>query len=45
MDQPLTRRDTKKDQKEKGRGKTGKYSRKHIRNIGALMVQGKSVSK
>jgi hypothetical protein len=33
MDPPLTRREKKKDQKEKGQGKNGKYSSKHIREF------------
>jgi hypothetical protein len=36
MDPPKTRRETKKDQKEKGNGKDGKYSQKHIRQLEAL---------
>lgn len=31
MDDPKTRRESKKDQKEKGRGKDGKYCQKHVR--------------
>ena len=31
MDDPKTRKQTKKDQREKGQGKNGKYSSKHIR--------------
>jgi hypothetical protein len=45
MDQPLTRRDTKKDQKEKGQGKNGKYSQKHVRNVGMLKIREKTTSK
>ncbi len=36
MDQPKTRRETKKDQREKGGGKDGKYSQKHIRSVETL---------
>jgi len=36
MDQPNTRREKKKDQREKGGGKDGKYSSKHIRQVEAL---------
>jgi hypothetical protein len=36
MDCPKTRRETKKDQKEKAQGKNGKYSSKHVRFVGAL---------
>ena len=36
MDPPNTRREKKKDQKEKGQGKDGKYSQKHVRAIEAL---------
>ena len=36
MEQPQTRREKKKDQHEKGQGKNGKYSAKHIRNIEKL---------
>lgn len=43
MDSPPTRRDLKKDQKEKGNGKDGKYSQKHIRAAEALQdKKGKS---
>jgi len=31
MDPPKTRRETKKDQREKAVGKNGKYSAKHVR--------------
>jgi len=31
MDPPKTRRESKKDQKEKAEGKDGKYTQKHIR--------------
>ena len=41
MDPPKTRRETKKDQKEKGNGKDGKYSQKHIRQIEALKEKQK----
>ena len=33
---PKTRKESKKDQKEKGAGKNGKYSTKHIRLVEAL---------
>jgi hypothetical protein len=33
MDGPQTRREKKKDQREKGGGKDGKYSAKHIRSM------------
>jgi hypothetical protein len=36
MDQPKTRREKKKDQREKGAGKDGKYSSKHVRQAAAL---------
>lgn len=36
MDPPQTRREKKKDQREKGQGKNGKYSSKHIRQVEAL---------
>jgi len=36
MDDPKTRRDKKKDQREKGGGKDGKYSSKHVRTVEAL---------
>lgn len=36
MDNPKTRQEKKKDQKEKGQGKDGKYSQKHIRQMEAL---------
>jgi hypothetical protein len=31
MDPPKTRRESKKDQKAKGKGKNGQYSSKHVR--------------
>ena len=31
MDNPKTRKEKKKDPKEKGQGKDGKYSQKHVR--------------
>jgi hypothetical protein len=34
--EPKTRKETKKNQKEKGAGKNGKYSTKHIRLMEAL---------
>ena len=36
MDPPKTRKETKKDQKEKGGGKNGKYSQKHVRAVQEL---------
>lgn len=36
MDQPKTRRESKKDQKEKAQGTNGKYSSKHIRYVELL---------
>jgi hypothetical protein len=36
MDPPKTRKESKKDQKEKGSGKDGKYSQKHIRLMETL---------
>jgi hypothetical protein len=30
---PQTRRESKKDQKEKGKGKNGKYTQKHVRKV------------
>lgn len=36
MDPPKTRKETKKDQREKGGGKDGKYSQKHIREVEKL---------
>lgn len=41
MDPPKTRRESKKDQKEKGRGKDGKYSQKHIRTVDVLKEKRK----
>ena len=41
MDDPKTRRDKKKDQREKGGGKDGKYSAKHIRLLEALQAKSK----
>jgi len=34
--EPKTRTETKKDQKEKGQGKNGKYTQKHIRLVREL---------
>lgn len=39
MDPPLTRRENKKDQREKGQGKHGKYSAKHVRQVEKLKDQ------
>jgi hypothetical protein len=36
MDSPSTRREKKKDQKEKGQGKDGKFSQKHVRQMEAI---------
>jgi hypothetical protein len=36
MDPPQTRREKKKDQREKGGGKDGKYSSKHVRLTQAI---------
>ena len=36
MDPPKTRQESKKDQKEKGKGKNGKYTQKHVRNVEGL---------
>ena len=36
MDGPQTRREKKKDQREKGGGKDGKYSAKHVRNMESI---------
>jgi hypothetical protein len=41
MDPPQTRREKKKDQREKGGGKDGKYSQKHIRAAEALLEKKK----
>lgn len=41
MDAPQTRREKKKDQKEKGQGKNGKYSTKHIREVEKLKEKRK----
>lgn len=42
MDPPKTRRETKKDQREKGGGKDGKYSQKHIRLVETLKDKQKN---
>lgn len=39
MDGPKTRREKKKDQREKGGGKDGKYSSKHIRMVEQLKTK------
>jgi hypothetical protein len=44
MDTPKTRKETKKDQREKGGGKNGKYSTKHIREVEKLLLKHKSSS-
>lgn len=41
MDPPKTRKETKKDQREKGGGKDGKYSQKHIREVEKLKEKRK----
>ena len=41
MDQPKTRKESKKDQREKGGGKNGKYSAKHIRGVEILLSKQK----
>jgi hypothetical protein len=41
MDDPKTRRDKKKDQREKGSGKDGKYSTKHVRMMEAVQAKSK----
>ena len=45
MDDPKTRRETKKNQSEKGKGKDGKYSQKHIRAVESLKQSKHSTSK
>lgn len=42
MDPPKTRRESKKDQKEKGYGKDGKYSQKHVRTVQELKDKKKT---
>lgn len=42
MDPPQTRREKKKDQREKGGGKDGKYSQKHVRAIESLKEKRRS---
>ena len=41
MDEPKTHKDRKKDQKEKGQGKDGKYSSKHIRLLESARTKRK----
>ena len=36
MEPPKTRRESKKDQREKGAGRDGKYSAKHVRQMESL---------
>lgn len=36
MDPPKTRKESKKDQRQKSQGKDGKYSQKHVRAVEAL---------
>jgi hypothetical protein len=45
MDYPKTRKESKKDPKQKAQGKTGKYSQKHIRTVEELNNRQKSISK
>jgi len=40
MDQPKTRQEKKKNQKEKGQGKDGKYTQKHVRAVEKLKPAG-----
>jgi hypothetical protein len=42
MDNPKTRKESKKDQKEKGHGKDGKYSQKHVRAVQELKDKKKT---
>jgi hypothetical protein len=42
MDPPKTRKESKKDQKEKGAGKDGKYSQKHVRAVQELREKQKT---
>jgi len=42
MDPPRTRRESKKDQKQKGQGQNGKYSQKHIRATEELKEKTKN---
>jgi hypothetical protein len=44
MDQPKTRQESKKNQKQKGQGKNGKYSAKHIRLAEKLLLVSSSKS-
>lgn len=44
MDNPKTRRESKKDQKLKGEGRSGKYTAKHIRTIEELKRKNGSSS-
>jgi len=41
MDPPKTRRESKKDQKQKAQGKDGKYTQKHIRAVEVLKERRK----
>jgi hypothetical protein len=41
MDDPKTRKESKKDQREKGQGKNGKYSSKHVRAKESLREKDK----
>jgi hypothetical protein len=41
MDPPKTRRESKKDQKEKAKGRDGKYTQKHIRAVEVLKEKRK----
>jgi hypothetical protein len=42
MENPKTRRELKKDQKQKGSGKDGKYSQKHVRAVQELKDKKKT---
>ena len=41
MDDPKTRRESKKDPKEKAQGKNGNYTKKHVRFVEALLFKEK----
>jgi hypothetical protein len=45
MDPPKTRKESKKDQREKGGGKDGKYSQKHIRKVADLLEKKENTLK
>ena len=44
MDGPKTRRESKKDPKEKAQGKNGKYTSKHVRFVETLQSKEKIVN-